>query len=404
MKRTTKQIELGSKNANFTVDSYISGLGNKGAGSGWKSASIDSTEASFAQPVEHFEDMLLAFNQFCDSERGVELQASSTRVVDATAVARASRTKYGFFLSPRMQGVIDQVLLVMPYLRALPYFQGDLGNATLAEGWLSQPVTNGVTKVCFIHKEDDYPCGVVYQKLSGEYVLFCPLTYYKRDGLHYTENSDRLVSLCRKYFKYRVPAKIAPYVAFTRAANGSLEQLAKDNASELSTQFGKVSSYGGDPDTSKEVYSLLRTMHNDGHVFNKGKLNAIFDDVAQRRTDDNEYRDLCECIMYAKMRNDGSVDFSFYYKNGLNSGAAKRASAFVYGSADYELCSLMLNKPMASMPESFVVPISQLALEEAGVPVDKVGLRINNYEYVVYASGAAEVLNPDGLGVEQDDE
>lgn len=408
MKRTTKQIELGSQKAKFTIDDYISGLGNKGSGTGWRQASIDSKEASFAQPVEHFEDMLVAFNDFCDTERGVELQASTAigSQIPTTVLARAARAKYGFFLSHQLHEVVDGVLSAMPYLRVLPYFRQNLGKAVLADSWLSRLVTGGVSDVCFIHKGDDYPCGVVYKKqLAQEYILFCPLTCSKRDGLHYTENPDRLVSLCRKYFKYRVPAKIAPYVAFTRAANSDLENSAKENASELSKQFSKVSTYGGDPDTSKEVYTLLRTMHNDGHVFNEGKLNAIFDDIAQRRELDNEYRDLSQCIMYAKMRSDGSVDFSFYYKDGLktNSSYGKvRSSAFVYSSANYDLCSPMLNKSMGEMPESFVVPISQLALEEAGVFVDKVGLRLNNYEYVVYAEGAAQLLNPDGLGVVQE--
>lgn len=377
MKRITKQVLLGGDNAKFSINCYISGLSNNG-----NSRYGRSNTDTFAQTAQYFDNVIQEYN------KAISASLESKGFSDRIAAYEESRKKYGFNVSLTLHPVIDQILEVMPYLRVLPYFKP---NAVYTES------EYGVGSVCFIHSGDDYPCGAItWEGYYDRWLLFCPLTSDVRNGRHFTESGDRLLSLARKYFKYRVPAKIAPYVAFSRASKSELEEKARDNSYDLRTATRKVNSYGGSNKISKVVYSLLRGLHDDGHCFGDGELNRLFDEITSRRADEAAYKKISCCIMYAKMRTDGGVDYAFYFAVTDENNYNDDPRALRYG-ANYDLCSAMHSSPMSGMPPEFIVPMSQLALEEPNTPIESTGIRINQYEYVLYSNGVENILDPEGM-------
>jgi hypothetical protein len=389
MKRITKQVVLGSKKAKFNVSDYIRGLGNTGSG-GYYARRGGNSASPFANTSEHFEDTKTAFNEDCYAKIPKIDDIVSDKQQQAIQ-CRDSIKKYGFYMHRKLHDAVDEILLSMPYLRLFPYFSAnELANK-------SYPTGTGAPSVGFIHEGDDYPCGAVsWEHYSSRYTLFCPLTSEKRNGKHFTENPERLAALARQYFKYRTPAKIAPFVAFQRAGKTELEGEARDNSYKLRRLLENVNSYGGNKEISKEVYSHLRSLHDQGHVFGDGQLNDLFSEITSRRHEESKYHVLSLCIMYAKMRSDSTVEYSFYYKEPKTSYYTD-VTAFQNKHADYDLCSTMYNTPVSGMPPEFIVPMSQLALEEPAVIVEGLGVRINQYEYVLYSNGVEDILDEDAI-------
>ena len=394
-RRITRQMNLDDAGSKFSINNYINGLANQGTNNRYY-GSRNSEGRTFAQSSEFWEDAMEAFDNACS----LKYEGTITGAFDNANHAKyylESKQKFGFYVSNRLANVVADIIECMPYLEVLPYFEG----AVLSTKKF--PVDAGCESVVFKHKGDDFPCGAVtWAKYASHYTIFSPLTADKRNGKHHTENNDRLVSLARKYFKYRAPPRIAAYVAFNSAAHTNLEEKHEQNNRQLERVYSKITSFGGDRVIAKDVYLLLRNMHEQGHVFEEGKLNEMFEEIARRHKEKSEYGNLARCIMYARMLKDSTVSYAFYYKDGGQE--ATNDPAFEYNSANYTKVSPMYNSPMVDMPVEFIAPVSQLALEEKGEVVDKLGIRLNHYEYVLYAEGVATLLDDSNMWGESDDE
>jgi hypothetical protein len=288
--------------------------------------------------------------------------------------------RWGFPIDGVVADMIQKVVMAMPYLKPYPV-------------WMPHQMTNypdrygAARAIAFIQDGQEFPSGYFEFNGRAKWSVFSPGFAGTKNGFRYTTDVDRAYTLCKQAFKVTPPPKVANFVAMTKVCDDTgLTREVRDKHVDCNRARAGFMEYGSSSDSKNagaEVYDILRHLHNNGHKF-RSKLNAEFAalDSEQAWFDENQKDQLC--WMYIRMCPNERVRFGFKYGQ---EDAMKHHGCNAYHSPQYDTLSDMYQCRMQDLPESILVKLSQLAIDDNEVYVEHVGAKINQLEFMVFSHG-----------------
>jgi len=278
-----------------------------------------------------------------------------------TVPLKHSMVKYGAMYDHRLHPVIDDFREAMPYLQPFPVdVAGD---------------DRGSEGVVFMHKDDEFPVGkITYEKWEHRYSIFSPLLKEHKNGYRYTADAEKVFSIAKSYFKYHAPAKTTEFVALNYARKNGIFATFSNCLYEYEKLDDSMRRFSRNNEIANEVFDLVYGLKDSGHQFS-ADLESLLNQHSHYKKASAEYMRLADTLMYARLK-DSKVHFSFCKPiNGR------------WADIMYSKITPSLTMDIDDMPLEFVVKLSQIAMEEKTRTVDKIGVQLNQYEYVLYADG-----------------
>jgi hypothetical protein len=276
-------------------------------------------------------------------------------------VLNHSMVKYGAMYDPRLHPVIDDFREAMPYLQPFPV---DVSSHEL-----------GSEGVVFIHKDGEFPVGkITYEKWEHRYAVFSPLLKQHKNGYRYTADTEKVFSIAKSYFKYHAPAKTTEFVALNYARKSGIFKAFDHCLYEYEKLDDSMRRFSRNDEVANEVFDLVKELKDSGHQFSAA-LESLLNQHSHYKKARDEYAQLADTLMYARLK-DSKVHFSFC-----------KPSNGRWVDIRYNKITPSLTMDIDDMPVEFVVKLSQIAMEEKTHFADKIGIQLNNYEYVLYADG-----------------
>lgn len=155
------------------------------------------------------------------------LVADSQRAKDRVfnSVNIDSFHKFGFFMTPSLFEVLDELTSVMPYLEVFPRLESRKNERYFNIYKDMEPYTDNllipvIDSVIIFHKDSDYASAAIStdgNKAHGteQYLFRSPLLVHReRSQVQSTSSAETALKLARKYAKWTPPTKVREYVAF----------------------------------------------------------------------------------------------------------------------------------------------------------------------------------------------
>lgn len=274
---------------------------------------------------------------------------------------RYSMIKYGAMYDRKLYSIIDDFREAMPYLQPFPVDANDH--------------VRGSNGVVFMHKDGEFPVGkITYQRWDERYSVFSPLLKRHKNGYRYTADAATVIKVAKPYFKYHAPAKTTEFVALNYAKKRGIFEAVRNYDSKYERLDSDMRRFSRSNEVANEVFDLVKGLKDSGHQFS-AELESLLNQHSHYKKARDEYAQLADTLLYARLK-DGKVHFSF----------CKPINGF-WGDIVYNQITPSLTMDVDDMPVEFVVKLSQVAMEEETHFADKIGIQLNNYEYVLYADG-----------------
>jgi hypothetical protein len=294
---------------------------------------------------------------------GVMLTKDYTEYFDC----KNSMEELGFMAPIKVRRVINDLKLRMPYLEFYPTADSNYKSVTV------------------LHKGCDFPSGELeWNPYETRYKILSPMCNDMRNGGHYTADDDRAAQLCRKYFRIRPPNRMVPFITLHTAVSEldfdkHLRQLQRQQRELQNEAIG--TNFGG------------REIANELFLFLEAYIDIvpplIRDKILKYRETTVEYTDyyeLSKILMHVKMVDEQSV-YTMWNRSHTISNLHS-------SNVRYDELSLTFTEPTSQMSVDFITKIGQLALEDIGVYVPEVGMRMGNGEYIIYGADLPEAQEP----------
>jgi len=343
--------------------------------------------------------------------------------------------KFGFFMTPLLFEVLDELTSVMPYLEVFPRLELRSTDRYFNIYKDMEPYTDNllipvIDDVIIFHKDSDYASAAIStngNKAHGteQYLFRSPLLVHReRSQVQSTSSAETAMKLARKYAKWTPPTKVREYVAFEdqhhtiltplKRKQQTISQSIRGLKGTLNDAFGdeggiKVLKFLIDsPNIPAEATSLWNKLRHNYVTFVDSAIESsrmcylrlvpnsdlvsytLLDAPVAERFLSGDFKSLTDLVRHTfgdkDARLNDAISRAYELLNSLGTEDHWRSSV-----SDYKRLTATYVEPMSQLPADMMAKIAQLSIDDGDdddvrrFGIVNVGKKLSSQEFIIYA-------------------
>lgn len=260
-----------------------------------------------------------------------------------------------------------------------------LGDVCAAMPFLDFFVSRDGKTITFFHKRSDFASGMLcyepprhghksrYINMAS-YRIFSPLNDNTRNGGNSTDDPQKAIQLCRKFFKYRPPSDIRPMMAYHVHFSEFTSSLRKLESAYKRLKVNLRGSNLGSTENGVALYNLLSCLRDKDSPELKQFLPQFAKDQDELVALGGRITDVL-----SNLRTTAHVELCKDANKVTRRVIPADADSFVF---HHDSC--LEPTQYGDLTPEQLVKVSQLIMEEPHQFVEDVGVRINNNEFIIF--------------------